>query len=142
MTQSGCLQLTSHVLVSCASQHGVHRVSHLVEEVFHHAGREQGGGALGGLGQAQHQHHNRKLVLTHVLAPAAPTDGEVAVLRGREGVEMQNRVRTSAQSRTKSPDDGFVCSHLMRFIGPMEKVAVDVPQQAFSLMDHSLKQTT
>lgn len=117
-------------------------MSHLVEEVFHHAGREQGGGALGGLGQAQHQHHNRKLVLTHVLAPAAPTDGEVAVLRGREGVALQKRVRTSAQSRTKSPDDGFVCSHLMRFIGPMEKVAVDVPQQAFSLMDHSLKQTT
>lgn len=43
--------------------------------------------------------------------------------------------------QNKSPDDGFVRSHLMRFIGPMEKVAVDVPQQAFSLMDHSLKQT-
>lgn len=76
-------------------------MSHLVEEVFHHARREQGGGALGGLRQAQHQHHNRKLVLTHVLAPAAPTDGEVAVLRGRGGVELQNQVRTSAQTRTK-----------------------------------------
>lgn len=90
------------MLVSCASQHGVHRVSHLVEEVFHHAGREQGGGALGGLGKAQHQHHNRKLVLTHVLAPAAPTDGEVTVLRGKRGGVAELGQNVCADQNQKS----------------------------------------
>lgn len=73
------------MLVASASQHGVHGVSHLMEEVLHHARGEQGGGALGGVGQTQHQHHNWKLVLTRFLAPAAATDGEVTVLRGRGG---------------------------------------------------------
>lgn len=72
------------MLVASAAQHGVHGVPHLVEEVLHHARGEQGGGALGGVGQAQHQHHNWKLVLTRFLAPAAATDGEVTVLGGGE----------------------------------------------------------
>lgn len=72
--------LTCHVLVARAAQHGVHRMSHLVEEVLHHAGGQQGGGALGGRGQAKHQHHHRQLVLTALLALPAATDGEVAVL--------------------------------------------------------------
>lgn len=72
--------LTGDVLVACASQHGVHGVAHLVEEVLQHPGGEQCGGALTGLGQAQHQHHHRQLVLaTLQLTPS--TDGEVAVLR-------------------------------------------------------------
>lgn len=73
------------MLVAGAAQHGVHGVSHLVEEVLHHAGSQQGGGALGGVGQAQHQHHDGKLVLTRFLAPAAATDGEVTVLKGGGG---------------------------------------------------------
>lgn len=77
-------------------------MSHLVEEVFHHAGREQGGGALGGLGKAQHQHHNRKLVLTHVLAPAAPTDGEVTVLRGKRGGVAELGQNVCADQNQKS----------------------------------------
>lgn len=60
-------------------------MSHLMEEILHHARGEKGGGALGGVGQAQHQHHNRQLVLTRFLAPAATADGEVAILGGREG---------------------------------------------------------
>lgn len=69
------------MLVACASQHGVHGVSHLMEEVLHHAGGEQGGGPLGRVGQTQHQHHDRELVLTRFLALAATTDGEVTVLK-------------------------------------------------------------
>lgn len=67
-------------------------MSHLMEEVLHHAGSEQGGGALGGLGQAQHQHHNRQLVLTRFLAPPATADGEVTVLGGRGGGEARGDV--------------------------------------------------
>lgn len=70
------------MLIASASEHGVHGVSHLMEEVLHHAGSEQGGGALGGVRQAQHQHHNRQLVLTGILAPTSPSDGEVTVLSG------------------------------------------------------------
>lgn len=92
-----CLQLTGHVLVAGASQHGVHGVPHLVEEVLHHAGAEQGGGALAGLGQAQHQHHNRKLVLTGFLAPAAPADGEVTVLGGGGGADGDEGAEAKAQ---------------------------------------------
>lgn len=62
-------------------------MSHLMEEVLHHARGEQGGGALGRVGQTQHQHHNWKLVLTRFLAPAATTDGEVTVLEEEEGRE-------------------------------------------------------
>lgn len=72
--------LTRHVLVARAAQHGVHGVSHLVEEVLHHAGRQQGGSALGGRRQAEHQHHHRHLVPPAFLALAAAADGEVAVL--------------------------------------------------------------
>lgn len=68
------------MLVACASQHGVHGVPHLVEEVLHHARSEQGRGALGRVGQTQHEHHDWKLVLTGFPAPAAATDGKVAVL--------------------------------------------------------------
>lgn len=68
------------MLVARAAQHGVHGVSHLVEEVLHHAGGQQGGSALGGGRQAEHQHHHRQLVLPAFLALAAATDGEVAVL--------------------------------------------------------------
>lgn len=75
------------MLVACAAQHGVHGMSHLVEEVLHHARSEQGRGTLGGVGQAQHQHHNWKLVLSRLLAPAAAADGEVTVLGG--GVEKE-----------------------------------------------------
>lgn len=145
-TETRRLQLTSNVLVAGASQHGVHGVPHLVEEVLHHAGAEQGGGALGGLGQAQHQHHNRKLVLAHFLAPAAPADGEVTVLGDRGGAGMwcwaammKVQVRTSAHP--KGPHEALGRSHLVRFILPLEKVAVDVSQQAFCLVDHGLKQT-
>lgn len=74
------------MLVSSASQHGVHGVSHLMEEVLHHPRSEQGGGALGGVGQTQHQNHHWQLVLTCFLAPAATTDGEVTVLGEREEV--------------------------------------------------------
>lgn len=73
------------MLVASASQHGVHGVSHLVEEVLHHARGEQGGGALGRVGQTQHQNHNWKLVLTRFLAQAATADGEVTVLGGGRG---------------------------------------------------------
>lgn len=69
------------MLVAGASQHGMHGVAHLVEEVLHHARGQQGGSALGGVRQAQHQHHNRQLVLARLLAPAATADGEVTVLR-------------------------------------------------------------
>ncbi len=71
------------MLVASASQHGVHGVPHLVEEILHHARSEQGGGVLGWVGQTQHQHHNWQLVLTRLLAPAAAADGEVTVLGGR-----------------------------------------------------------
>lgn len=74
--------LTRHMLVTRASQHGVHGMSHLMEEVLHHARSEQGGGALSGVGETQHQHHHWKLVLTRFLAPASATDGEVTVLGG------------------------------------------------------------
>lgn len=77
--------LTGDVLVACASQHGVHGVAHLVEEVLHHARCEQRGRALGGGGQAQHQHHHRQLVLARRLATPPATDGEVAVLRQWSG---------------------------------------------------------
>lgn len=73
------------MLVASASQHGVHGVSHLMEEVLHHAGGEQGGGSLGRVGQTQHQHHDRDLVLTRFLALAATADGEVTVLGGGGG---------------------------------------------------------
>lgn len=75
------------MLVASASQHGVHGVAHLVEEVLHHARSKQGGGALGGVRQAEHQNHNWELVLTWILAPAAAADGEVAVLEVKEEVE-------------------------------------------------------
>lgn len=44
------VHLTCNMLVTSAPQHGVHGVSHLVEEILHHAGGEKGGGALGGVG--------------------------------------------------------------------------------------------
>lgn len=81
------LCLTCHVLVACSPKHGVHGVPHLMEEVLHHAWGEQGGGALGGVRQAQHQHHNRQLVLSRVLTPTAAANGEVTVLRERGGDE-------------------------------------------------------
>lgn len=59
-------------------------MTHLVEQVLHHARREQGGGTLGGVGQAQHQHHYRQLVLSALLALPPTADGEVAVLRKGE----------------------------------------------------------
>lgn len=71
------------MLVASASQHGVHSVAHLVEEVLHHAGSEQGGGALGRVRQTQHQHHDWQLVLTSFLALAPTADGEVTVLGGK-----------------------------------------------------------
>lgn len=45
------------MLIASAPKHGVHGVSHLMEEVLHHARSEQGGGAFGGVRQAQHQYH-------------------------------------------------------------------------------------
>ena len=85
--------LTAHVLVARASQHGVHGVAHLVEEVLHHGGAEQRGAAPAGRGQAQHQHNNRKLVLGRLLAPAAPADGEVAVLGRRKRRRRRGEAR-------------------------------------------------
>lgn len=79
------VKLTCDMLVACASQHGMHGVAHLVEEVFHHAWGEQGGGVLGGVRQAQHQHHDRQLVLARFLTPTATTNGEVTVLAVRGG---------------------------------------------------------
>lgn len=74
---------TCHVLVASPSQHGVHGVAHLMEEVLHHARGEQSGGALGGVGEAQHQHDDWQLVLIRFLAPASAPDGEVTVLHGQ-----------------------------------------------------------
>ena len=82
---------TGDMLVACAAQHGVHGVAHLVEEVLHHARREQCGGALGGMGQAQHQHHYRQLVIARRLATAPAPDGEVAVLWRVVGMDSWER---------------------------------------------------
>lgn len=86
------------MLVASASQHGVHGVSHLVEEVLHHARSEQGGGALGRVGQTQHQHHDRELVLIRLLTPAAATDGEVTVLRGRGIFDLSKKTFYTIQT--------------------------------------------
>lgn len=72
-------QVTCDMLVTRASQHGMHGVAHLVEQVLHHAGVEQCWGATCGRGQAQHQHHHRMLVLP-ILLKTPPLDGEVAIL--------------------------------------------------------------
>lgn len=68
------------MLVASASQHGMHGMTHLMKKVLHHARSEKGWGASGRVGQAQHQHHNRQLVLIRFLAPAATADGEVTIL--------------------------------------------------------------
>lgn len=67
------------MLVLCATEHGVHGVTKLVEEVLHHArGEEGGGGACGGR-EVQLQHHHRQLVTA--IRPLPPTPNrEVAVL--------------------------------------------------------------
>ncbi|TNN69764.1 hypothetical protein EYF80_019996 [Liparis tanakae] len=56
-------------------------------KVLHEDGRDfsEGGGSLGRVGQTQHQHHDRNLVLTRFLALAATADGEVTVLGGGGG---------------------------------------------------------
>lgn len=72
------------MLVARATQHGVHGVSHLVKEVFHHARGQQCGSALGWGRQAEHQHHHWQLVLATFLALAATADGEVTVLFGSD----------------------------------------------------------
>ena len=66
-------------------EHGVHGVSHLVEEVVDGAAAEQRGRHPAGRVQVQHQDDHRVLVGTVGALPAT-ADGEVAVLSGDEGM--------------------------------------------------------
>ena len=104
------------MLVLGASKHGMHSVTKLMEEVFHHAGGEEGRGASCGRGEIQLQHDYRQLV-TAVCLLAPATNCEVTVLntstvahfsiniqaaehfwRDSKTPEMNNRCQTSVSA--------------------------------------------
>lgn len=71
--------LTSNMLVTCASEHRVHGVTHFVEEVLHHGWCEESRCTLGRMREVQHEHHHWQLVLA-IFQPSSSTDSEMAVL--------------------------------------------------------------
>ena len=71
----------SDVLVLGPTQHGMHGVAHLVEQVVQRPGGQQGRAAPGGRGEVEHENNYGILVGSIPLFPPS-SDGEMAVLEG------------------------------------------------------------